>query len=112
MSRVLLSRNGEIVCMFVFRCPSASELKRQDSKRVRTTHLRDAAPCAAPDEQRTFGIQRQVPYAVTNMVTQDIEDTSVLKNLAAVKQAPAFQSLKEEPDVLMEIIMRSSGMAI
>lgn len=36
----------------------------------------------------------------------------VLENLAAVKQAPAFQSLKEEPDVLMEIIMRSSGMAI
>ena len=39
MSRVLLSRTGEIVCMFVFRCPSASELKRQDSKRVRTVCL-------------------------------------------------------------------------
>ena len=47
----------------MFAAPSAcaSELKRQDSKRDRSTPLRVAASHATPDELRVHGIPRQLP---------------------------------------------------
>ena len=46
--------------MFAVPSACASELKRQDSKRDRSTLLRVAAPHATPDESGVHGIPRHV----------------------------------------------------